>query len=248
MVVLDVKGELAACTMRHRRDVLKQTAIILNPWRVKLARELGIDLGDDGFNPLGLLKLGPDVKDDALLLAMLIVVGKPDMSSSEEFFTRGGRELLVGGMLLLLVQNEGKPITLPELRSKFMADSEELDYFLSEMATCDALDGAISEIGKKYAVMRAESEKQWQGVISSATEPLEIYDRFSYLGQHVERGTFDFSQCKSNPNGTTVYVVLPSDRQPTHAACGAVLQSVPAIFRLQPRAVGSIAEHSHCRP
>jgi len=216
MIVTDPKGELCAMTARHRRTKLGQRVIVLNPWREKLARELGIDLGDAGFNPLCLLKPGPDVKDDAALLAEMLVPGRPDMSESEAFFVSSGRSILIGSMLHLLSKSASDVITLPELRHHLMAASEGLEEFLAHMATSDAFGGVVAEYGGKFVNARMDSPKQFQGSLSTAQESLEIYDGFGAMGAHVASGDFSFESCKSEP--TTVYLIMPSDRAGTHAA------------------------------
>lgn len=230
MVVTDPKGELCAMTARHRRDVLGQRVVVLNPWREKLSRELELDLGDDGYNPLGLLKAGPDVKDDASLIASLLVPGRAQMSESEAFFVSSGRAILAAAMLHLISEKEGgEPVTLPELRSHLMADPEQLEAFLAQIAANPEFGGVIAEDGKRFVGEMADSPKQFMACLATATEALKVYDSFGPLGQHVSRGTFSFEECKREP--TTVYLIMPSDRAGTHAAwlnltIGAALEQV----------------------
>ena len=215
MVVTDPKGELTAMTAAHRAKFGR--VVVLNPFREKLRAELELDLGDDGYNPLAILKRGPDVKDDAELLAQLLVPGRPQMSESEAFFVNAGRSILTATMLhLLSIRAAGETITLPELRSHLAADPKELKLFLAELATNESFGGVIAEDGKRFYGELEDSPKQFQASIATATGALKIYDRFGPLGQHVSRGTFSFDECKRQP--TTVYLIMPSDRAATHAA------------------------------
>ena len=230
MVVTDPKGELCAMTARYRREVLGHDVVVLNPWREKLTRELELELGDHGYNPLGLLKPGPDVKDDADLLSLLLIPGSPQMSESEAFFVNTARAILTASMLHLLSDKpEGDEITLPELRDNLMKGGEELDAFLAQMAANPGFGGVFAREGQRFVGESSESPKQFLACLATAQEALKIYDDFGPLGQHVSRGTFSFEQTKRRP--TTVYLVMPSDRAATHQgwlnlAIGAALEQV----------------------
>lgn len=84
MVVVDVKGELAATAPRHRRERLGHRVVLLNPFHATLDVELGIALADDGYDPLLLLRDSSAVKDDAELLASMLLPmpANPDLVKS----------------------------------------------------------------------------------------------------------------------------------------------------------------------
>lgn len=216
MIVTDPKGELCAMTARHRAERLGHRVIVLNPWREKLSLELGEDLGDAGFNPLAIIRPGPDVKDEAELVASLLVPGQPGMSESEDYFVDFGQTILAGVMLHMVSEPDAGEITLPELRRSLMAPVEQLEALLAEMAASEAFGGVVGEYGGRLSATLINSPKEFSGGLSTAQKALRIYDGFGPLGKHVASGTFDFLGVKQQP--TTVYVIMPSDRAGTHAA------------------------------
>lgn len=216
MVVTDPKGELTAMTARHRRKRLRNRIIVLNPWREKLTAELGRDLGDAGFNPLAGLRPGPDLKDEAELIASLMVPGQPGMSEAEDYFVDFGQTILAGFMLYMVSHSNGKPITLPELRKLLMSPAPRLSSLLSEMASSSAFGGLLAEYGGRLGTTLINSPKEFSGGLSTAQKSVRIYDGFGPLGAHVSDGHFDFASIKEHP--TTVYIIMPSDRAGTHAA------------------------------
>ena len=216
MIITDVKGENAAMTMRHRSTF--SDVVVLNPWRAKMTEELGIDLGDTSYNPLGSLKKGINLKDDAALLASLLVPGKAEMSESEAFFARNGRALLTAAMVYLREQKgDDESITLPEIRKALMGDIDALEAFLAHMAASESGNGAAAEVAQRIIAMKVNSDRQFEAVFSTAVDALEIYDG-GPLGQHVSGNEFSFAQCKTGERPVTVYIVCPSERLSTHAA------------------------------
>lgn len=215
MVVVDVKGELAAMTARHRREQLGHRVVLLNPFHVTLSEELGIALRDDGYNPFSLLRRGPTAKDDAELLASLLLPmpAKPDPKS--EFFIDAGQQIVTAGILDLL--RTGETPTAPRLRQWLMASPETFERQLADMAFTTAFGGVLAEAGRKLLGTLQNAPEEFQGGLSTAQKALRIYDGFGPLGEHVSRGDgFTFSSMKDRP--TTVYITLPSDRGITHAA------------------------------
>lgn len=214
MVVVDVKGELAAVCARARR-ALGNDVVVLNPFREKMTRELGVDLGDTCYNPLSLLKPGPEVKDEAELVASWLIPGQPGMTDSEKYWTDLGQTILSGTMLHLISQAGGGTITLPQLRRTLMVPADELIDLLTDMAVSEAFGGLVAEYGGRLCAMLKNSAKEFSGGLGSAQKAMRIYDSFGPLGAHVSSSDFDFAAVKQRP--TTVFIVLPPDRE-THAA------------------------------
>ncbi|MGD9693594.1 MAG: type IV secretory system conjugative DNA transfer family protein [Phycisphaerales bacterium] len=215
MVVVDVKGELAAMTARHRRKRLGHRVVLVNPYHATLSEELGIALGDDGYNPFSLLRAGPTAKDDADLLASLLLPmpAKPDPKS--EFFIDAGQQIISAGLLDRL--RTCGAVTAPHLRQWLMASPETFERQLADMAFTTAFGGVLAEAGRKLLGTLQNAPEEFQGGLSTAQKALRIYDGFGPLGEHVSSGDgFTFSSMKDRP--TTVYVILPSDRGVTHAA------------------------------
>ena len=215
MIVTDPKGELTAMTARHRRERMGHNVIVLNPWREKLSEEMGVDLGDHGFNPLSIIKPGPDVKDDAEMVAALLLPTKSKMSGSEEFFIDFGQSILTAFILYLISRGAANRVTLPELRRMIMAPAETLQGHLDNMATTDEFGGVIREYAGKLSGTLENAPEEFQGGLSSAQKALRIYDMHGPLGAHVSHGEIDLGRIKETP--TTIYLIIPGERAGTHA-------------------------------
>lgn len=73
--------------------------IVLCPWAEKLSRELGIPIPDHGFNPLGIIQPGSDIKDEAELISSLLLPAGANMQPNDEFWIEGGQSILTAFML-----------------------------------------------------------------------------------------------------------------------------------------------------
>jgi len=214
MVVTDLKGELYAMTGRYRRDVLGHDVVVLNPFHATLSEELGIAMSDGGYDPCSLVRPGPTVKDDAELLASLLLPMPANADAKSNFFIHAGQQELTAGMLD--ITRRGERLTLPRLRSWIMALPEEYEAQLLEMAQSAAFSGLAREMGGRLLSTLSNAPQQFQGGHACAEDALKPYDHFGPMGQHVCRGDgFSFETMKKRP--TTVYIILPSDRGITHA-------------------------------
>lgn len=193
VIVTDPKGELYAITARHRQDKLGHKIIVLCPWAKKLSAELGMEIPDHGFNPLGIIQPGSDIKDEAELISSLLLPGSANMKADDEFWIEGGQSLLTAFMLQLKSQEETLgPLTLPLLRHYLHLPPEELTAVLFAMSKNENFGGCIREYGGKLLGTAERSPKQFEGLLGSAQKALRIYDSISPLGEHVSHGEIDF--------------------------------------------------------
>lgn len=214
VIVSDPKLELYAITHKHRRDVLGHEIILLCPFAEKMSQELEMPIIDNGFNPLSILKDGPDIKDDAELISSLLIPGKPNASAENEFWDDSGQTILTAFILYLFYKYAS--LDLPMLRQSLLAPPEEIMGSLIEMSETDALNGALREFGGKLLGTLRNAPKQFEGAMSMAQKALRIYDSVGPMAQHVSCGEIDFTVLKEKP--VTIYISLPGDRIHTHAA------------------------------
>lgn len=216
MIVTDPKGELFAITAQHREKTLGHQIIVLCPWAGKLSTELGIHVPDHGFNPLSIIKIGPDIKDECELVSSLLLPGQGNMKPDDEFWVDGGQSILTAFLLHLKSrEDEFGPLTLPLLRQKLHLAPEELTAFMFGMSKNDDFGGCIKEYGGKLLGTAERAPRQFEGVLGTAQKALRIYDSMSSLGEHVSKGEINFPALKDRP--TTIYLIMPSDRSVTHA-------------------------------
>jgi type IV secretion system protein VirD4 len=214
MIVTDPKGELYAMTHRFRRDKLGQRIIALAPWAQSMSAELGSPIADHGFNPLSVIGNGASAKDDAELVASLMLPPKAKMSASDEFWNDGGQTQLSAFLLYLIYRYD--QVDLPLLRATLLAAPEVLFETLCAMSECDAFEGALQEYGGKLLGTLKNAPQQFEGAMGSAQKALRIYDKAGLLAKHVSHGEIDFAALKHEP--TTIYLIIPSERAGTHAA------------------------------
>jgi type IV secretion system protein VirD4 len=217
VIVTDPKGELFAITSRHRRNKLGQKIIVLCPWAKKLSEELNLEIPDHGYNPLGIVQPGPDIKDEAEMLSSLLLPKPANVDPKEEFWLDGGQSMLTAFMLYIKTrEKDDGPLTLPLLREFLHMGPDKMSNVIYAMSQCNDFNGCVREFGGKLAGTWERSPQQFEGLLGSAQKALRIYDRASPLGEHVSHSDIDFKALKREP--TTIYLIMPSDRAHTHAA------------------------------
>ncbi len=211
VIVTDPKGAITAQTARFRRGLGR--VVVLNPWRAELANDpaFGLDLGDDGFNPLQAVAVTPEGRKSAGLLAALQL---PDMPGDEGYWRQEGRELLEWGMLWQALNLPEAQRTLPHLRG-MLYDVPEIIAQLEAIAKAEPGDGqgrrALRDgAAKFYGLMAMGAGAQLSGIIGTATTALKIYDRETSLAGHVSKDGFRLADLKGG-EPLTLFVICPPD-------------------------------------
>lgn len=210
VVVTDPKGAITAQTRRYRQTLGR--VVVLNPWRRELLNDpaFGLDLGDDGFNPLQGIGTSPDGQAAARQLAALLL---PDMpGETQPYFRQDARDLL-GWCLLWQAVVIKDPVkrTLPLLHG-LVYDLPELAKLMKAHSEDPSNEPGRRQLrlgASKFYGMHKTAPAQFTGVLGTLSTALSIYDQDSYLGQHVsaERG-FKLSDIKG-ADRLTLYVICP---------------------------------------
>ena len=207
VVCMDLKLEIAVLTAKFRREVLGHEIMVLNPMRDQMEQELGVDMGDCGFNPMDFIDDGPMVREDAELLATKLLPEKPSMSGSDGYFNDFGREIDVVFTMYLISHLKREHVNLPELRRLLFVSSDGFASILMEMSESDAWGGAVREYASK---LMGTSAAELSGGLSMAQKALRFYAH-GPLAEHVCReGGLDPRTLKKKRQ--TVYVCMPTDR------------------------------------
>lgn len=211
VVVTDPKGALTAQTARFRRERLGHRVVILNPWAHEIAEGTGYDLGDAGFNPLGILRADDrSLLDNCRMLGNLLSPTPPD--SRDKYFTSTAATIISRLMLWMVLAEDEAP-TLTRLYSLCRQPREgwlKLTQRMLDFGGFDFSDYAAEILDPLQA------DRQWAGVVGAMHEATEIYSPHASLGAHVAKGTFNPADLKRED--ISVYLVIPSNRREENKA------------------------------
>lgn len=209
VVVTDPKGAITAQTRRLREQAGR--VVVLNPWRDELSEDpaFGVDLGDDGFNPLQLVGLDQDGRTAAATLAGLVL---PDMPGEESFWRQEARELLEWGMLYLATNEPEAHRTLPRLHA-LLYNPAGLITIMKNLAAANNLPpdhAALQAVASKfYGAIAMGAGSQFSGVQATATTALKIYSAGYRLADHVSKPDgFKLADLKGDVP-LTLYLICP---------------------------------------
>jgi type IV secretory pathway TraG/TraD family ATPase VirD4 len=230
VVVVDPKAENATLTAATRARGSKycpgQAVHVLDPFREARVPEAL----RSRFNPLDAIDpTHPEAVDLAVMIASaMIVMGEGESKTWDE----DALDLLQG--LILHVKTakefEGRR-NLLTVRALLMKGDEETVDLLKQggetgIASAQALlwealrdnpacDGVISAIGAAIGELYATAPKQFQGVLSSAKRNTKFLDSPG-IQACVESSNFSLSELKTDPNGLSLYLSLPTRYHKTH--------------------------------
>lgn len=208
MVVIDVKGELAAATADHRRRAFGHQIVLLDPYRQVTDRP-------DTFNPMGLIDpRSPFALDDVRDMAAALVVRA---GTETEPHWNDAAEMFVGG-IAALVQSFDDPAerTLQNVAA-ILSDPDRLEQAQAMMRASPDWGGLLARMGGQLAHFRDEERGS---VLTTANRHLKFLSTPA-VAESTARSSFD-------PRGLvqggrqTVYLIIPPDR----------LQSLAGLLRL----------------
>lgn len=208
VVVIDPKGELAAATAETRRS-FGQKVFILDPFNVR-------GKGSHGHNPCAELLCSPveTLGADAAQFADALIIDQP----KDPHWTDSAKNLIMGVVLHILTTDK-KNLSMRTLR-KLLSDTKGLYYTLQVMAANDALDGVIRNVGLsfvgKYRLTQSgpvanEEMLSVLSTVNAQTRPMD--DLNAVFSKH----DFDMDIFGTSDTPTTVYLILPATRIPTHS-------------------------------
>lgn len=206
MLVVDMKGELAAISAPHRTAKGGKTAA-LDPFGVLLAR--GVKIPSVGFNPMQRLDpASDDFVDDTMSLAEALVQVKT--SDSDPHWAESAQDL-VAGLIMLLRCVRGSKATLGMVRQEISRSPAEMELIARQVLE-SAPHEAIRNKLAKFA--SAGDSKEIPSIMSNAQTQTRFLDS-SGIARNLENDGIDFGVLKSQ--NVTVYLVLPPERLTTHA-------------------------------
>lgn len=208
-VIIDPKGELFAATRAERSRL--GDVLWFDPFNVT-------GEGTHAYNPLAeLAKAPPDLlgADSAQIADALII--PPEKGDSH--WTDAAKNLITG-IILHMVTTDPAKASISLLRAH-LTDEAAMPGLFDDMASNEALDGAISNIGRsmmgKFSVeaRRAPSMTQeMRSIVSTASEQTRPLDD---VRQALTRPDIELSWL-SEPGRRpiTIYLIIPATRIATH--------------------------------
>jgi type IV secretion system protein VirD4 len=207
-VVIDPKGELAKETANLRAS-WGQKVYVLNPFNV-------MEWGTDGHNPCAELLSSPEetLTADAAQLADALIIDNP----KDPHWTDSAKSLIVG-LLLHTITTNIQALSITTLREQ-ITRTGELPDLLQDMALNESLGGVIQNIGMSFfAKFRnvngaLETNEEMNSVLATATaQTWPLAD----LAPVFQKHDFNLEDLSKNDVSTTIYLILPATRIPTHA-------------------------------
>lgn len=215
VLVTDPKGENYAVT-RAQRQALGQEVIALDPFEITDAPRLG-------FNPLDMIDpAGPDVSDDAMLLADMLVVADFTGGGGEAgFWDNEARALIAGFILYVAVKERGAAgtRTLPQVRRLLTLPPAEFRDVLEQMQACARDRTPAGELIARAATRQLQKAgKEQSGVISTAQSHTHFLDSprmVAVLSSSGHAGSA-LSLDRLKTELVSLFLVLPAERLSTY--------------------------------
>lgn len=237
ILCIDVKGELARITLRHRAKTLGQDCYVLDPWR-----RSGQPLSS--FNPLDAIHSGsPELIDDASMIADSLIVREKDGSGLH--WIESCRELIKGLILyVLLFELKGFSRNLIRMR-EILRDESQLTTILAFMQESEKAEGVLKAVASSF-LQRGTDERG--SVLSTARRNTEFLDSpqmrqvLSTSSGNLD-GLTGLGALKQRP--TTIYLCIPAGRLETHSRwLRLMVASALEAMERTPFAESSLIAHS----
>lgn len=136
MIIVDIKGEIAAVTARARRE-MGQEVIMLDPFGAE----------SDAFNPMELIDpASTDAFDQCKRLARMMNFGRHETDP----FWDDTSEMIIAGTLLFLATHIKRKDRTISLLHRMWGVADHLDEMLACMKSCDLHQGAMAAAARTY--------------------------------------------------------------------------------------------------
>ncbi|MCA9065711.1 MAG: type IV secretory system conjugative DNA transfer family protein, partial [Planctomycetaceae bacterium] len=212
MVVLDVKGELAMLTARHRAKAFGHEIIILDPFGVSS----GCGFKPAHFNPLDLWRGRPDrIADEARRMASAFVVETG--AETDAFWVKISRTIITSVLTFLMA--ESVPGTSFNQMRDIISSPKLMDEMIEFMLSRDSCHGLLKRMAGQLQQCKGQTKSSAQTVCNSHIDFLDSLAIATMLAD----STFDARRLITGR--MTIYLCLPPDRVTEMAGLQRVLMS-----------------------
>ncbi len=206
VVCVDLKGENCAVTSRYREEVLGQTVVRLDPFKI-------ITDNPDAFNPLEMLDTESDelIDDITDLSEALIVRG----AAKDAHWDDSARAVIKAIILFILRTQPAGERHLSLLRTYIL---KGLDIGDEDGATFENLLFSMTQIEDDFLIGMANriqemSDEERGSVMSTVQRNTEFLDS-PPVQRTVDKSTFDLTKLR---DGMTIYLIMPEWRLAGHS-------------------------------
>ncbi|MBL4712113.1 MAG: type IV secretory system conjugative DNA transfer family protein [Gammaproteobacteria bacterium] len=221
VLAIDPKAELASITAKRRAEGLGQRVFVLDPFG-KASPE--VDAYRASFNPLTMLYKGsPTIIEDAGLIADALIVP----SGGDSHWDDSARNFLEGVILHVATSSEYPEekrhlVTVRDLVSGRFQQTRgkgSLDFLQKEMEhnakQCEALDEDLAAALEACSSDFFDKPDNERGSVLSTLRKHTKFLDYKAMREVLSEHSFDLSELKTAPNGTTIYLCLPAGRMST---------------------------------
>lgn len=214
VLVTDPKGENYMVT-RAQREALGHEVVALDPFGIA-------DAPRRGFNPLDMIDpSGPDVSDDAMLLADMLVVADPSGGSETSHWDKEAIALIAGFILFVAVREPATSgrRTLPHVRRLLTLPPVEFTEVLEQMQACARDRTPAGELIARAATRHLQkAEKERSGVVSTAQSHTHFLDSPRMVEVLASSGNpgSALSLDRLKTDAVSLFLVLPAERLSTY--------------------------------
>jgi type IV secretion system protein VirD4 len=216
IVVVDIKGELAALTAVHRAAQPGHKVVVVDPFGVMAKNyprlcEKHDFLRSSGFNPLSVLNPNTDdFPDDAMALAEALI----RVEGNEPHWSQSAQDL-VAALIMYVRLRKPKTGSLADVRALLGKPAKAFRRTAAAMMM-KGVQNKCEELTVKAGRFTdlTDENKELQSVISTALTQTRWIDSRP-IKADLAKGTVDFARLKQQP--TTVYLILPPRSLVTHS-------------------------------
>jgi type IV secretion system protein VirD4 len=205
-IVVDVKGEAASVTARHRRDI-GQEVVTLDPFHV-------LGASTDCLNPLDLLAASPaTIADDAFMLAEMIANGS--RGTKEPFWDDHAVSLISGLIAHVATTEEPSNRNLGSVW-KLLAHDDLVMHIAMQLDAAGGDKPMHPFVHDQFAnFLNHEGDKVRTSVRSTAQQHMRIFA--SEQVQRVTAATSFSLEAVNSGAPLTIYLVIPPTKLLSHA-------------------------------
>jgi type IV secretion system protein VirD4 len=196
MVIVDVKGEIARLTARHRREVFGHHTVIIDPYKI-------VTQTPDTLNIVDSIKKGSSVAIDESRDAAEAVVIRSGQEKDPHWVDSA--EAWIAALIALVVQyGEPNDRSLQTVRT-LLSSPEKLQMAIQLMCASDAWDGMLARMGNQLTHFK---DKELGSTMTTTNRFLRFLDTLA-VAESTKTSSFDPADLLKGK--MTIYLVLPPE-------------------------------------